>query len=445
MPRLLRMPGISADAEEVVFLEWCSTVGSTVAAGAAIATVETEKANVDIEAEEEAVLWRTLIKPGDAVAVGAPIAVLAGVGEDVSDEGSVLDALGLATISAADATEHHVADHDNVEERDATATPTATPTPTPAEATAPSPATEIGVDTPQASGRLFASPLARKLARDNDIALDSVVGTGPSGRIVRRDIDLAAADRVKDHAPQPTASQPREAIGSQAVGAAQFVDIPHSGMRRAIARALTASKQNVPHFYLESTCRVESLLEMRQTINNDSPVRISINDFVLKAVGKALMDVPEMNVVWTDDAVRRFSTADVSVAVGGDHGLVTPVLRSVESMSLSQISGHVRDVVGRAGSGQLKQGELEGGSFSVSNLGMYAVERFAAIINPPQAGILAVGAVREEPVVTNGSLGVGSVLTVTLSADHRGVDGVVAATWLKRFTTLMENPALLLA
>ena len=441
MPRLLRMPGISADAEEVVFLEWCSTVGSTVAAGAAIATVETEKANVDIEAEEEAVLWRTLIEPGDAVAVGAPIAVLAGVGEDVSDEGSVLDALGLATTSAADAAEHHVADHDNVEERDATAEPTATP----AEATAPSPAVDIGVDTPQANGRLFASPLARKLARDNNIALDSVVGTGPGGRIVRRDIDLVRDGRAVHGASQPSASQPREGLGHQAMPAAEFVDIPHSGMRRAIARALTASKQNVPHFYLESTCRVESLLEMRQTINNDSPVRISINDFVLKAVGKALMDVPEMNVVWTDDAVRRFSTADVSVAVGGDHGLVTPVLRSVESMSLSQVSGHVRDFVDRAGSGKLKQGELEGGSFSVSNLGMYGVERFAAIINPPQAGILAVGAVREEPVVTNGSLRIGSVLTVTLSADHRGVDGVVAATWLKRFTALMENPALLLA
>ena len=442
MPRLLRMPGISADAEEVVFLEWCSTVGSTVAAGAAIATVETEKANVDIEAEEEAVLWRTLIEPGDAVAVGAPIAVLAGVGEDVSDEGSVLDALGLATTSAA-AVEHHVADHDKVEEGDATTEPTATPTL--AEANAPSPAADIRVDTPQANGRLFASPLARKLARDNNIALDSVVGTGPGGRIVRRDIDLVREGRAVHGASQPSDSQPREARGNQAVRGADFVDIPHSGMRRAIARALTASKQNVPHFYLESTCRVESLLEMRETINNDSPVRISINDFVLKAVGKALMDVPEMNVVWTDDAVRRFSAADVSVAVGGDHGLVTPVLRGVESMSLSQISGHVRDFVDRAGSGKLKQGELEGGSFSVSNLGMYAVERFAAIINPPQAGILAVGAVREEPVVTNGSLGVGSVLTVTLSADHRGVDGVVAATWLKRFTTLMENPALLLA
>ena len=443
MPRLLRMPGISADAEEVVFLEWCSTVGSTVAAGAAIATVETEKANVDIEAEEEAVLWRTLIEPGDAVAVGAPIAVLAGVGEDVSDEGGVLDSLGLATTSTADAAEHQVADHDNVEERDNVEDRDATPKPT--EAAAPSPAADIGVGAPRANGRLFASPLARKLARDNDIALAGVMGTGPGGRIVRRDIDLARAGRAEDRVSQLSASQPREAIGRQTAGAAEFVDIPHSGMRRAIARALTASKQNVPHFYLESTCRVESLLEMRETINNDSQVRISINDFVLKAVGKALMDVPEMNVVWTDDAVRRFSTADVSVAVGGDHGLVTPVLRSVESLSLSQISGRVRDFVDRAGSGQLKQGELEGGSFAVSNLGMYAVESFAAIINPPQAGILAVGAVREEPVVNNGSVDVGSVLTVTLSADHRGVDGVVAATWLKRFTTLMENPALLLA
>ncbi|MEK9898446.1 MAG: E3 binding domain-containing protein, partial [Actinomycetota bacterium] len=255
MPRLLRMPGISADAEEVVFLEWCSAVGSTVAAGAAIATVETEKANVDIEAEEEAVLWRTLIEPGDAVAVGAPIAVLAGVGEDVSDEGSVLDALGLATTSAA-AVEHHVADHDKVEEGDATTEPTAIPTP--AEADAPSPAADVGVDTPQANGRLFASPLARKLARDNNIALDSVVGTGPGGRIVRRDIDLVREGRAVHGASQPSDSQPHETRGNQAVHGAEFVDIPHSGMRRAIARALTASKQNVPHFYLESTCRVES-------------------------------------------------------------------------------------------------------------------------------------------------------------------------------------------
>ncbi|MDP7383813.1 MAG: E3 binding domain-containing protein, partial [Acidimicrobiales bacterium] len=233
MPRLLRMPGISADAEEVVFLEWCSTVGSTVAAGAAIATVETEKANVDIEADEEAVLWRTLIEPGDAVAVGAPIAVLAGVGEDVSDEGGVLDAPGLATTSAA---EHHVADHDNVEERDATAEPTVTPTLTPVEANAPNPAADIRVDSPQANGRLFASPLARKLARDNNIELDTVEGTGPGGRIVRRDIDLLREGRAVHGASQPSDSQPREARGHQAVRAAEFVDIPHSGMRRAIAR-----------------------------------------------------------------------------------------------------------------------------------------------------------------------------------------------------------------
>lgn len=422
MARLLRMPGISADAEEVVFLEWCSAPGSTVAAGDAIATVETEKANVDIEADDAAILWRTLIGPGDAVAVGAPIAILVGVDEEIGDEDAVLNSLGMSAPNSAG------------------------PEVSVSEPRVPDAATPIETFSPEApdafamagSARVFASPLARKLAREHELAIETVTGSGPGGRIVRVDIERAL---VNGSAATESTRAFRVADDS-AQGGAQ--DIPHTGMRRAIARALTASKQQVPHFYLDATCRVDKLVSLRKKINNDGSVKLSVNDFILKAVGKALIDVPEMNVVWTDDCVRRFDSADVSVAIGSSSGLVTPVVRGVESLSVSEISEQVRDFAARAGDGRLKQHELEGGSFSVSNLGMYGVEGFSAILNPPQAGILAVGAVAQAPVVDDGEVTIGHVCKVTLSVDHRPVDGVIAATWLCRFQKLIENPALML-
>lgn len=421
MARLLRMPGISADAEEVVFLEWCTSPGSTVSAGEAIATVETEKANVDIEADGEAILWRTLIEPGASVAVGFPIAVLVGVDEEVGDESALLQALGLTSATDMTTTAQDVEQVEHVEQ--------------PVE---PSPVAErAGLETAVSHERVFSSPIARKMARENGLRIETVTGTGPGSRIVRADIERALENRSTT-APQAlstTSLVPTEA---------GYVDIPHSGMRRAIARALAASKREVPHFYLDATCHVDSLLAMRREINEAGSVKVSINDFIVKAAAKALVEVPDMNVVWMEDCVRRFETVDIAVAIGSQSGLVTPVIRSAEKMTLSALSAQVKDFVDRAAHGRLKQPELEGGSFAVSNLGMHGVESFAAIINPPQAAILAVGAVVDSAVVVHGSLQVGKTMTVRLSVDHRPVDGVIAAKWLARFKDLLENPARML-
>jgi pyruvate dehydrogenase E2 component (dihydrolipoamide acetyltransferase) len=219
-----------------------------------------------------------------------------------------------------------------------------------------------------------------------------------------------------------------------------YTDVPHTGMRRAIARRLTESKSSVPHFYVVADCRVDALLELRKKVNETAARKISINDFVIKAVAKALVEVPEANVIWTDDASRRFDTVDLAVAVSTDGGLLTPVLRGVERLGLAAISEQVSELADRARSGRLKQHELEGGSFAISNLGMFGVDEFSAILNPPQSGILAVAAAKQRPVVENDSIVVGTVMTVTLSADHRVVDGALAATWLAAFVRLIENP-----
>ena len=419
MARVLRMPGISADAEEVVFLEWCASPGNRVSVGDAIATVETEKANVDIESDQDAVLWRTLIAPGDSVAVGSPIAVLVGISEVIDDESELLASLGLA-----EGTNGH---------------PEGAAQRSQKQTGAVSSGARDGRSGQQVSAsRVFSSPIARKIARENGIAIEGIEGTGPGSRIIRADIERAIVQT-----PKSTEVTEMSSIASHDAEAG-FTDIPHSGLRRAIARSLTASKQSAPHFYLDATCRVDELLELRRSINEHGSTKVSINDFVIKAVAKALIDVPDMNVIWMDDCVRRFDSADVSVAIGSSSGLVTPVLRSADRSTLSEISDQMKDFANRANEGRLKQHELEGGSFSISNLGMFGVEGFTAILNPPQAGILAVGAITEAPVVREGAIEVAKVMRVTLSADHRPVDGVVAARWLQGFRELIEHPALML-
>jgi pyruvate dehydrogenase E2 component (dihydrolipoamide acetyltransferase) len=243
----------------------------------------------------------------------------------------------------------------------------------------------------------------------------------------------AAAAPVAAAAPAPSPAAP-------APSGAGFTEVPHTGMRRAIARRLTESKSTVPHFYLVADCRVDELLALRKAVNEASPVKISVNDFVLKAAAAAFSDVPEANATWGDTAVRRYDTVDMSVAVAIEGGLVTPVLRSVEKLALSEVARTVADLAGRAREGKLKQNELEGGSFAVSNLGMYGITEFSAIINPPQSAILAVGAARPTPVVTDGELAVATVMTVTLSADHRVLDGALAAQWLSAFVKRIEHP-----
>jgi pyruvate dehydrogenase E2 component (dihydrolipoamide acetyltransferase) len=410
MASILRMPEVAANATEAVLLTWPVSEGSEFSAQDAIATVETEKAVVDIEAEAGGVLLKTLVSEGVSVEVGAPIALLGEPGErDVDDLDSLLVELGVSGVAA--------------------------PVTIPARRDVPN-----GVH--PAGSRVFASPLARRLAKAANLRLEQIGGTGPGGRIIRRDVEAAArAQEFVEAKPAPAPPAPVVSAGAAAVSPAPtYLDVPHSRMRRAIAARLTESKQSIPHFYLRGTCNVDELLSLRQKLNAESPVRISVNDLVIKAAAKAQVLVGDLNVIWTADAIRRFSTVDISVAIATDGGLVTPVVRSVEHLSISAVAAQVQDFVARAKSGKLKQDELEGGALSVTNLGMFGTEEFAAIINPPQAAILSVGAARQEPIVENGELAVGSVMRVTLSVDHRSVDGAQAANWMKTFVSVIENP-----
>ncbi len=417
MPRLLRMPEVAAGATEAVLAEWLVAERAEFAADDTLATVETDKAMVDVAAEDAGVVLKTLVAPGAHVEVGAPIAVLGQPGEVVADVGAVLADLGVAA-SVAPA-------------------PSRTPvTAAPVTAAPVTPAPPFGA---AGNGRVFASPLARKIAKQSGIAVADISGTGPGGRILRRDVEAAIAAQAT--AP-PTTTLPATAPPAAVAESPDGGEIPHSRQRRAIAARLVESKQTAPHFYLRATVRAERLVALRAEINTgrDDGTRVSLNDLVVKATAAAHQQVPAMNVIWTADAVRTFAAVDVAVAVATDHGLVTPVLRDVTAQTITQVAARTRDLAARARDRRLRQEELEGGTISVTNLGMYGVAEFAAIINPPHAAILAVGAVRDEPVVEDGAVVPGKVLTVTLSVHHRPVDGVIAAQWLAALKDLLENP-----
>ena len=435
MAIVLRMPGISADSEEATLLEWSVEKGGSIKAGDPIAVVETEKANVDIPSEIDGTLWRTLAEAGDMVAVGNPVAILLESNEDDSAGEALMVSLGFGGAPAA--------------------APTAAPDVIVAAAVAPA---EVAPEAPSTAApvagggsRAFVSPLARRIARTAGIAFDAIVGTGPGGRIVRADVEhaiasapavVAAAQPITAPAPAPAPTPPPAAAAAPRAssGTGGYTDIPHTALRRAVANARTGSKRDAPHFYLTTTCRVDALLALRASILEQSTGRVSINDLFIKAAAKALRTVPEMNVNWTADAVRQFDAVDISIAIASERGLVTPVLREADTLSVTEIAKRVRDFVERANSGRLKQHELEGGAFTISNLGMFGVEQFGAIINPPQVGILAIGAVVTQPVVDDGQIVVGNTVTVTVSVDHRPVDGVVAARWLASLREFIENP-----
>jgi pyruvate dehydrogenase E2 component (dihydrolipoamide acetyltransferase) len=403
MATVVRMPEVLANATEAVIQAWLVTEGQQIAVGDPLAEIETDKALVEYAAEVEGVLARLVAEPGSSIAVGAPIAVVLVPGETDAD----IDPELL---------------------RDAAA---------PAE---PEPRKDSPPPPAEVNGRrLFATPLVRKLAREKGIDLESVKGTGPGGRIVRRDIERLP---VSEQAAEPArTTAPATAPEHHGAG---FTDIPLTAMRKAIARRLTESKATVPHFYLSADCRVDALLALRRTVNDGAAAKVSVNDFVLKAVAGALVEVPDANAIWNGDSIRRFDGVDIAVAVAVDGGLLTPVVRGVDAMPLSVLSARVADLAQRARAGRLQQHELEGGSFSVSNLGMYGVSEFSAILNPPHSGILAVGGATERPIVVDGELTVGTVMTVTLSADHRVIDGAVAAQWMSAFVRRIENPLTIL-
>lgn len=419
MAHLIKLPSVAADTSGGTLHQWLKKEGDTVAVGDALAEIETEKAIVEINAEQAGVLGRIVIQAGAAsVPVNTVIGVLLAQGEDASAIDRALAEAGAA------------------------AQPAAAPTPEPAPAAVTAPASTAPATPPQISnppsaapvpgGRLFASPLARRLAAQWHVDLLGVTGTGPHGRIVRRDVE-AARDRAPASATAPLA------------GRAASRRVPHTGMRRAIARRLTESKQNVPHFYLTVDCRMDALLALRAQANQGGTVKLSVNDFIVRAAALALREVPEVNASWQEDAVEYHAGADISVAVATDGGLVTPIVRDADVKPLSAIAGEIVELAGRAKINRLKPEEFTGGSLTVSNLGMYGISQFAAIINPPQAAILAVGAAEKRPVVdSEGQLVAATVMTVTLSADHRVVDGAVGARWLAAFRALIENPVRIL-
>jgi pyruvate dehydrogenase E2 component (dihydrolipoamide acetyltransferase) len=410
MATTIRMPEVLANVTEAAVQKWLVAPGDTIAVGQPFAEIETEKAVVEYTAETAGTVLELLINEGDNVDVGAPIAIVGEAGE-------------VAPASPAPP--------------EAAATPTSAPT-APVMAATPIvsavPETQTAVAHP--GERRFISPLVRRLARERGLDLAGVHGSGPDGRIVRRDIDALVS-----HAPTAATT----AAPPHAEPSAEPELIPHSRMRTTIARRLAESKSTVPHFYLTADCRVDRLLELRREINSIDGVKISVNDLVVKAVAAAFADVPEANTTWSDEGRLRHRTADIAIAVSLDDGLVTPVVRGVESLTVTALAAAITDLAARAREGRLKQHEIEGGSFAVSNLGMFGTQAFSAIINPPQAGILAVGAARQAPVVVDGALEVGTVMTVTLSADHRVMDGALAARWLAAFVARIESPASILA
>ena len=422
MAYLIKLPSVAADTSGGNLHQWLKQEGDTVAVGDALAEIETEKAIVEINAEHAGVLGRIVVAAGaSSVPVNTVLGVLLADGEDASAIERALAEQGVAPAAAPAAPAPAAA-------TPASSSCAATATCAPATAAAPAQAVPAS-----AGGRRLSSPLARRLAAQWSVDLARVAGSGPHGRILRRDVE--AARNATPAAGQPQAAAPR-AAGRR---------VPHSGMRRAIARRLSESKQTVPHFYLTVDCRMDALLALRAQANQAGAIKLSVNDFIVRAAAQALRDVPEVNASWQDDAIEYHAGADISVAVATEGGLVTPIVRDADDKSLSAIAAEIVELAGRAKVNRLKPEEFTGGSLTVSNLGMYGIKQFAAIINPPQAAILAVGAAERRPVVgPNGELEAATVMTVTLSADHRVVDGAVGAQWLAAFRARIENPVRIL-
>lgn len=447
----ITMPALSPTMEEGNLAKWLVKEGDKVSAGDVIAEIETDKATMEVEAVDEGIVAKLVVAGGtEGVKVNALIAVLAEDGEDVAEAAKA--ASGDAPAAAPKAEAAHAAAPAPV-----AAAPVATSAPA---AAAPAP-----VAAPAAKGeRLFASPLARRIAKEAGVELSAVSGTGPHGRIVRKDVEAAIASGVKaPAAATPSAAAPQAAVASGASDEAtlkmfeegSYELVPHDGMRKTIARRLMESKLTVPHFYLTIDCELDALLALRAQLNAAAPViktekgevpayKLSVNDLVIKATALALRDIPEANVSWTDAGMVKHKHSDVGVAVSIPGGLITPIVRGAETKALSAISNEMKDLAKRARDRKLKPSEYQGGTTSVSNLGMFGVKDFAAIINPPHATIFAVGAGEQRAVVKNGELAVANVMSVTLSTDHRAVDGALAAELAKVFKNYIENPLSLL-
>jgi pyruvate dehydrogenase E2 component (dihydrolipoyllysine-residue acetyltransferase) len=450
MPIQILMPALSPTMTEGSVARWLKKEGDEVHPGDIIAEIETDKATMEYEAVDEGRLGKIIVPEGaQGIKVNQPIAVLLEEGEDASAIGDVAAPAEAAPhpnpLPASGARE-------SVE--------TLTPRPACGEREGPAPKVREGAGPTAASpqpgnghdaSRLFASPLARRMAAQAGLDLAAIKGSGPQGRVVKADIDAALSRGAAPaaHAPLPTstpaARPPQPAPFAPVTGDPPFQEKPHSQMRRIIARRLTESKQNVPHFYETIDCEIDELLRIRKVLNDGSEgLNLSINDFVIRAAGLALRQVPAANASWSDDAIILWERADIAMAVALDDGLITPIVRGADLKGLQQIAAETKDLAARARAGKLKLEEFQGGTFSISNLGMYGIREFAAVINPPQGCILAVGAGAPKPVVKDGQLAVATVMSCTLSADHRAVDGAVGAQFLAAFKKLIDEPARML-
>ena len=443
MPINITMPALSPTMEEGNLAKWLVKEGDTVSAGDVIAEIETDKATMEVEAVDEGKVGKIVVPEGsEGVKVNALIAVLLEDGEDASAIGSAPAAPAEAAPAASTPAP-------------APAAPVVAPAPV-AAAAAPVAASGGGADA--GNGRVFSSPLARRLAQLNGLDVDAISGSGPHGRIVKRDIEAAIAAGTGKAAPAAPSEAPKaDAAPAQGQSTDQVLKlfeegsyelVPHDGMRKVIAKRLTESKQTIPHFYVSVDCELDALLALRAQLNSSASTdkdgkpayKLSVNDMTIKALALALRDVPDANVSWTDDNMVKHKHADVGVAVSIPGGLITPIIRRAEEKPLSIISNEMKDMGARAKSKKLLPEEYQGGTTAVSNMGMMGVKNFSAVVNPPHATILAVGAGEKRPVVKDGELAVATVMSVTLSTDHRCVDGALGAELLKAFKGYIENP-----
>jgi len=442
MPTQILMPALSPTMTEGNLAKWHKKEGDAVKAGDVLAEIETDKATMEFEAVDEGTLGRILVPEGTQhVQVNQPIAVILGDGESAAD----IKAAPAAKPTAAPAPKA-AAKPAAPAPQPAQPAPVAKPVPMP-QASAPRPAA-APIAAPRTDGaRIFVSPLARRLARNARLDLGGLRGTGPHGRIVKADIEAAIAGggaRAPGAAPGYVApSFRKERIVAEA-GNIPYTEFPLSAMRRVIATRMTESMAHAPHFFLTVDCEIDALLKARQEINDTLGQKTSVNDFVIRAVAMALRQVPLANASYSDDAILRWNVVDVAVAVALDEGLITPIIKNADQKRIPQIAAEMKDLGLRARQGKLKLAEFQGGTFSISNLGMYGMREFTAVINPPQACILAVGAGEERPVARHGGLAVATVMTCTLACDHRVLNGAEGAQWLQAFKKLIEAPAALL-
>lgn len=429
MPTPIKMPALSPTMEEGTLAKWLVKPGDSVSAGDIMAEIETDKATMEFEAVDEGVIASILVEEGsEGVAVGTVIAMLAEEGEDLDEAAKAAPTGGSAA-------------------------PASAPAPA-AAAPAPAPAASAPVASPAPSvsgNRVIASPLAKRIAEQKGIDLSAIKGTGPNGRIVKVDVENAqpGAASASASAPTPAASAPVPATASTA----QDFGIPHTSekltnMRKTIARRLTESKQQVPHIYLTVDIRLDALLKLRGELNGalePQGIKLSVNDLLIKALAKSLLAVPKCNVQFAGDELLTFERADISVAVSIPDGLITPIVKDAGAKSVSAISTEMKDLANRAKEGKLKLEEFQGGTASLSNMGMFGIKQFEAVINPPQAMIMAIGAGEQRPYVVDGALQIATVMSATGSFDHRAIDGADGAQLMQAFKQLVENPLGLVA